>query len=144
MAVAYWHKPILTNQPHDLVCEYALTSPSLTHVIWNLSENCGPISGSSVPRQTWVGDNNPGLREADLSPVIRTYSGFATTAAQFKDPRDYHLCPGSTFTFTKSHILRRRMIDATLPPIDPTIYIPLPTKHEPTPNTVPIPPEDIE
>ena len=129
------------EQPHDLVCQYELTSPSLTHVTWNLSESCNPISGSPVSRETWVGDTNRGLRELEISPVIRLFSGFSTTAAKRGDPRDYRLCPDSTFTFTKYHISRRRMIEVTLPPINPTIYIPTPN-HQPASS--PIPPPDSE
>ncbi len=63
--------------------------------------------------------------------------GFATKAENSPDPRVYKLCSGSTFTLTKYHILRRRIIEVTLPPIDPTIYIPTPHASPFAPAPVP-------
>jgi hypothetical protein len=124
-----------------ITCQYALTGPSLTHVTWNLNEACNPLSGKPLADEQWIGDSNGSRREAQLSPVVPLMWGFATEAGPFKDPRTYKLCNGSPFTFTKYHIWRRRMIEVTLPPIDPTIYIPPPIHQS---NSADIPPPDSE
>jgi hypothetical protein len=121
-----------------MVCQYALTGPSLTHVTWNLQENCNPISGSVAARQEWIGSSDRGWREFAVSPVIGVNAVFATKATDSDDPRTYRLCNASPFTFTKYHIWRRRMIEVTLPPIDPTIYIPPPI-HQPDSDVIPPP-----
>jgi hypothetical protein len=108
-----------------IVCQYALANPGLTRVTWKLQTSCNG-SGTDLPEAEWFGDAESSVRGLDISPLSELFTTFHTKNADPKNPYVYGLCPGAQFTFTRYHVARRRLIEVTLPPLDPRMYVPVP------------------
>jgi hypothetical protein len=118
-----------TGDPSGIHCQYALTDPDLTHVTWTLQQSCTSASPQDVAREQWIGTIRPGIEDAinpalrslDFNPVDTLYTSLEDRQPGYR--RGYRLCPGTPFIFTKYHIVRRRMVEVTLPPLDLRTYI---------------------
>jgi hypothetical protein len=118
------------NADADISCQYALASPSLTHITWKLQESCATTAATDIAQQEWVGGTEHSIREFEFSPLASFSPSFNTRYAPDRDPRVYVLCPGSALTFTKYHVARRRLIDVTLPSLDPRVYVHVPRQMQ--------------
>ena len=103
----------------EMSCQYAIKGPQLTRISWQLHQTCGASSPADHADEHWIG------RESSLggfSPVV-SMDNILNADPLGRNLNGPEFCPGEPLTFTRYRLVRRRLIEVTLPPIDPQRYV---------------------
>jgi hypothetical protein len=105
---------------NEVRCQYALKGPQFTLITWHLHQTCGASLSADRTAERWIGGER--ANEAGFSPIV-SINNILNVDPLGRRMDDVEFCPGEPLTFTRYRFVRRRLIEVTLPPIDPQHYV---------------------
>ena len=102
------------------ICLFAWNQPGLTRISWTTQPQCGVPSPQDKPRDIWS-DRLYTRNQGNVLDSVLAYTRVFPIRARQISPTQY-FCPNTPLTFTHYTIIRRRVLQLTLPPLDPQQY----------------------
>ncbi|MBB5063909.1 hypothetical protein [Granulicella mallensis] len=104
----------------EVNCQYAIKKPQLTRITWHLHPTCDASSSADRADEKWIGGEE--ASETGFSPIV-SVNNILNADPLGRKTDDGEVCPGEPLTFTRYRFVRRRLVEITLPPIDPQHYL---------------------
>jgi hypothetical protein len=108
-----------------VMCQYAVDAPQLTRISWRLHQSCGTSLPADRTAEHWIGGE--AVSDMDFSPVVSVHN-ILNSDPLGRKVDNVEFCSGEPLTFTRYRLVRRRLIEVSLPPIDPQHYV-LTSRH---------------